>query len=82
MTSPWYSFVGVARRESWKDRTSRPWNFEAEFPLGSKGLTPVELLIDSAVGLLLNLEAAQQGRSMLFSGEQNLLLKETKKGSA
>jgi hypothetical protein len=32
-----YSFVGVARRESSRDRTSRPWNFEAEFPLGSKG---------------------------------------------
>jgi hypothetical protein len=65
--------MGVDRKESWKDRTSRPWSFEAEFPLGS---------IDSAVGLLLNLEAAQQGRSVLFSGEQNLLLKETKKGSA
>jgi hypothetical protein len=30
-----YSFVSVACRESWKDRLSRPWNFEAEFPLGS-----------------------------------------------
>jgi hypothetical protein len=34
----------------------------------------------AAVGLLLNLEAAQQGRSMLLSGEQNLLLKERKRG--
>jgi hypothetical protein len=34
----------------------------------------------SAVGPLLNLEAARQGRSMLFSDEQNLLLKEGKRG--
>ncbi len=54
-------------------RQSFPW--EAR-------VTPVELLTDSAVGLLLNLEAARRGRSVLFSGEQNLLLKETKKGSA
>jgi hypothetical protein len=33
-----------------------------------------------AVGLLLNLETAQLGRSVLLSDEQNLLLKETKKG--
>jgi hypothetical protein len=53
--------------------------FEAEFPLEA-WVTPVGLLIDSAVGLLLNLEAAQQGGSVLFSGEQNLLLKEGKRG--
>jgi hypothetical protein len=35
-----------------------------------------------AVGLFLNLEAARQGRNVLLSDEQNLLLKETKKGSA
>jgi hypothetical protein len=34
-----------------------------------QGLPSVELLIDSAVSLLLNLGAAQQGRSMLFSDE-------------
>jgi hypothetical protein len=34
----------------------------------------------TAIGLLVNLEAAQQGRSVLFSGEQNLLLKEGKRG--
>ncbi len=33
-----------------------------------------------AVGPLLNLEAAQRGRSMLLSDEQNLLLKEGKRG--
>jgi hypothetical protein len=31
---------------------------------------------------LLNLEAAQQGRSMLFSDEQKLLVEEGKKGFA
>jgi hypothetical protein len=39
-----------------------------------------ELLIDSAVSLLLDLGAAQQGRSVLFSGEQKLLFKGWKKG--
>ncbi len=58
--------LGISKRQSF------PW--EAR-------VTLVELLIDSAVGLLLNLEAAQQQRSMLLSGEQNLLLKETKKRS-
>jgi hypothetical protein len=33
-----------------------------------------------AVGLLLNLEAAQQGGRVLLSEEQKLLLKETKRG--
>jgi hypothetical protein len=33
-----------------------------------------------AVSLLLNLEAARQGRSMLFSDEQKLLFKGGKKG--
>jgi hypothetical protein len=45
-------------------------------------VTPVELLIDSAVSLLLNLEAARQGRSVLFSDEQKLLFKGRKKGFA
>jgi hypothetical protein len=36
----------------------------------------------AAISLLLNLEAAQQGRSMLFSDEQKLLFKEGKKGIA
>jgi hypothetical protein len=55
-----------------EDRTSRPWNFEAEFPLRSM-VTPVELSIDSAVGLLPNLEAAGRERSVLFSAELKLL---------
>jgi hypothetical protein len=37
-------------------------------------------LIDSAVSLLLNLEAARQGRSMWFSDEQKLLFEGGKKG--
>jgi hypothetical protein len=37
-------------------------------------------LIDSAVTLFLNLGAAQQGRSVLFSDEQKLLVKGWKKG--
>jgi hypothetical protein len=45
-------------------------------------VTPVELLIDSAVSLLHNLEAARQGRSVLFSDEQKLLVKGGKKGFA
>jgi hypothetical protein len=40
-------------------------------------------LIDSAVSLLLNLEAAQQqGRSVLFSDEQKLLFEGRKKAFA
>jgi hypothetical protein len=35
-----------------------------------------------AVSLLLNLEAARQGRSMLFSDEQKLLFEGGKKGFA
>jgi hypothetical protein len=35
---------------------------------------------NSAVSLLLNLGAAQQGRSMLFSDEQKLLFEGWKKG--
>ncbi len=31
------TFVGVAREASWRDSTARPWNLEAEFPLGGKG---------------------------------------------
>ncbi len=45
-------------RESRRDSTFRPWNFgDAEFPQEAR-VTPVELSIDSAVGPLLNLEAA------------------------
>ncbi len=43
------------------------------------------LLLDyyvHALSLLLNLEAARQGRSMLFSDEQKLLFKGGKKGFA
>jgi hypothetical protein len=35
---------------------------------------------DSAISLLLNIGAAQGGRSMLFSGEQKLLFEGWKKG--
>jgi hypothetical protein len=35
---------------------------------------------DNAISLLLNLEAAQQGRSMLFSDKQKLLFKGGKEG--
>jgi hypothetical protein len=37
-------------------------------------------LINSALSLLLNLEAAQQGRSVLFSDEQKLFFEGGKKG--
>jgi hypothetical protein len=59
-----YSFMDVACRESWK-RTSRHWNFEAKFPLEA-WVTPVGLSIDSAIGLLPNLETARQERSVLL----------------
>jgi hypothetical protein len=52
---------------------------DAEIPLGGKGC-PVELSIDSAISLLLNLGAAQQGKSVLFSDEQKLLFEGWKKG--
>ncbi len=39
-------------------------------------------VVTTAVSLLLNLEAAQRGRSMLFSDEQKLLFKGRKKGFA
>jgi hypothetical protein len=45
-----------------------------------QGSPSVELSIKSAVSLLLNLGAAGQGRSMLFSDEQKLLFKGWKKG--
>jgi hypothetical protein len=61
----------LRHRESWRDSTSRPGSFEdVEFPLEAR-VTPVQLLINSAVGLLLNLETAQRGRSVLLSDEQN-----------
>jgi hypothetical protein len=45
-----------------------------------QGSPSVELSIDSALSLLINLEAIQQGRSMLFSGEQMLLFEGLKRG--
>jgi hypothetical protein len=51
------------------------------FPLEAR-VTPIELSIDSAVSLLLNLEAARQGRSVLFSDEQKPLFEGRKKGFA
>ncbi len=63
-----------------EDRTSRPWNFEAEFPLEA-WVTPVGLSIDSAIGLLPNLETAQRERSvLLWMNKIYILLKERKKG--
>jgi hypothetical protein len=42
-----------------------------------------DIVVDvAAVSLFLNLEAAQRGRSVLFSDEQKLLLKGGKKGFA
>jgi hypothetical protein len=70
----------LLRRESRGDSTSRPWNFgDVEFPQEAR-VTPLELSIDSAVGLLFNLKAARQGRSVLLSDEQILLLKEGNRG--
>jgi hypothetical protein len=72
----------LLHRESCGDSTSRPQNFgDVEFPQEER-VTPVELSIDSAVSLLLNLEAAQPGRSVLFSDEQRLLFEGRKKGFA
>jgi hypothetical protein len=45
-------------------------------------VTPVELSIDNAVSFLFNLEAARQGRSVLFSDEQKLLFEGGKQGFA
>jgi hypothetical protein len=45
-------------------------------------VTPVQLSIDNVVSLLLNQEAAQQGRSVLFSDEQKVLFEGRKKGFA
>jgi hypothetical protein len=69
-------------RESQRDSTARPLKLEMQsFPWEAR-VTPVELSIDSAVSLLLNLEAARQGRSVLFSDEQQLLFKGDKMGFA
>jgi hypothetical protein len=45
-----------------------------------QGLPQYKLSNDSALSLLITLEAAQQGRSVLFSDEQKLLFKGWKKG--
>jgi hypothetical protein len=66
----------LQRRESRRDSTSKPRSFgDVEFPLEAR-VTPVGLSIDSA----LNLGTASQGRSMLFTVEKNLQVKETKQG--
>jgi hypothetical protein len=44
--------------------------------------TVIPTLLGSAVSLLFNLKAAQQGRRVLFSDEQKLLFKGGKKGFA
>ena len=70
----------LLRRESRGDSTSRPWNFgDVEFPQEAR-VTPVELSINSAVSLLLNLGATQQERSVRFLDEQKLQFKGSKKG--
>jgi hypothetical protein len=55
--------------------------FGQSFPKEAR-VIPVELSIHSAVGLLANLETAQQERSVLLLDEQNLLVKEEKEGCA
>ncbi len=45
---------------------------EVEFPLEAR-VTPVELLIDSALSPLITLETARQERSVLLSGDKRLL---------
>jgi hypothetical protein len=45
-------------------------------------VTPVELSIDSAIGLSSNLETARRERSVLLLVEQKLLVKEGKSGCA
>ncbi len=52
---------------------------EAEFPLGGKGFLS-ELLIDSAMSLLVDLETAQQERSMLLSDEPKTMGERKEKG--
>jgi hypothetical protein len=42
----------------------------------------VELSIDSAISLLIDLKTAQRGRSVLLLDEQKLLVKERNKGFA
>jgi hypothetical protein len=52
---------------------------EAEFSLGSKGF-PAELLIDSVVSILVDLETAQQGRSMLLADKPKTTGEQKEKG--
>ncbi len=82
MSHPGTPLWVLLHRESQRDSTARPQKLEMQsFPQESK-VTPVELSIKNAVSPLLNLEAAQQGRSVLFSDEQKLLFERRKKGFA
>jgi hypothetical protein len=51
----------------------------AEFPLGGKGFL-AELLIDSAVSILVDLETARQERSVLLSDNQKTKGERKEKG--
>ncbi len=57
---------------------------EVDIPLvvGGASCSPLTGEINAAVSLLLNLEAARQGRSVLFLDESKLLFKGGKKGFA
>jgi hypothetical protein len=72
----------LQRRESHRDSTSRSCSFkDVEFPLESKG-HPSRLSIDSAVGHFAQPRGSTTRKERAALREQNLLLKETKKGSA
>jgi hypothetical protein len=67
-------------RESQRDSAARVVNWRCRVSPRKQGSPSVELSIDSAISLLFNLGAAQQGRSMLTSDEQQLLFEGSKKG--
>jgi hypothetical protein len=57
-----------------------PWSLKGPMAVGTT--SNFSHFASPAVNLLFNLEAAQQGRSMLFSDEQKLLFKGRKRGFA
>ncbi len=61
--------VGGLRRDS----TARLGNWQSIVSPRKSRITPVELLIDSALSPSVYLETAQQERSMLLAGEKRLL---------
>ncbi len=63
----------LRRRGSCRDSTARPWKLEMQsLPLEAR-VTPVELLIYSALSPLIALEKAQWERSVLLLGDKRLL---------